>query len=235
MQLESEIDFPKKPIKCVLTFDGVKSADAPAADLVFTHGAGGTLDSEAIANIVQGFVSSGSTIWCFQGNVNLQSRVKMFRAVIGSMEKGESATCVGGRSMGARAAIMAAPTGKSHYVLMSYPLHTDNQVRDGILLGLPSTAKVIFVSGDRDSMCKISRLDAVRKKMQCQTWRVVVEGADHGMAVKPKAGTKPVGLKTGIVVAEWLRGDGVDNNREGTIRWNEKSEQVEWTGWFSGS
>lgn len=66
----------------------------------------------------------------------------MSKAVIGSMEKGESATCVGGRSMGARAAIMADPTGKSrHYMLMSYPLHTDVQVRDGILLGLPAAAK----------------------------------------------------------------------------------------------
>lgn len=71
--------------------------------------------------------------------------------------------------------------------------------------------------------------------MQFQTWRVVVEGKDHAMLVRPEAGTKPLGLKPGVVVAKCLRGDGFEKNREGAIPWNEESEQVEWTWWFSGS
>ncbi|KAI4119092.1 MAG: hypothetical protein LQ338_007330 [Usnochroma carphineum] len=231
MKWHYEIEYPRKPIKCVLTSSGESSTEAPSQDLVFTHGAGGTLESDAVANFVEGFASSGSAILCFQGNMNLQSRVKMFKVVIESGDHEGSITCVGGRSMGARAAIMAAPTGISHYVLVSYPLHTDKDVRDGILLELPDTAKVIFVSGDKDNMCEISQLDAVRKKMQCLTWRIVVGGADHGMTVTPKAGTKAVGLKTGEVVAEWLGGENLNDNHEGKITWNEETEQAQWTGW----
>ncbi|KAI4191841.1 MAG: hypothetical protein LQ346_004589 [Caloplaca aetnensis] len=217
---------------CVLTTKGEEtSSDAPTPDLIFTHGAGGTLNSEAIADFVEGFASSGLAILCFQGNMNLRSRVKMFKAVVESQEGQVSRKCVGGRSMGARAAILAAPAETSHYVLISYPLHTDKQVRDEILLELPESAKVIFVSGDRDSMCEIHRLDAVREKMRCRTWRVVVEGADHGMTVKPKAGTKPVGLKTGEVVAGWLQGDYLGDGREGKIVWDGEAERAEWSGW----
>ncbi len=134
--------------------------------------------------------------------------------------------------MGARAAILAASAAEtSYYVLVSYPLHTDNEVRDEILLGLPDSAKIIFVSGDRDGMCEISRLDAVRGEMRCQTWRVVVEGADHGMTVKPKAGTKAMGVKTGEVVAGWLRGDCLGDGREGKIRWDAEAERAHWSGW----
>ncbi|KAL8749342.1 MAG: hypothetical protein Q9184_006843 [Pyrenodesmia sp. 2 TL-2023] len=231
MQVKFDVEYPKKPIKCVLTSEGEVSSDTTAPDLIFTHGAGGTLDSDAIAHFVEGFASSGLAILCFQGNMNLQSRVKMFKAVIESQEEQVSVTSVGGRSMGARAAILAAPAGTSHYVLISYPLQTDKQVRDDILLELPQSAKVIFVSGNGDSMCEISRLDAVRERMQCQTWKVVVAGADHGMTVKPKAGTKPVGLKTGEVVAGWLQGHCLSDDHEGDILWNEEAERAEWSGW----
>ncbi len=233
MQIKFNVEYPKKSITCVLTSEGDKtSSDAPTPDLIFTHGAGGTLNSEAIAHFVEGFSSTGLAILCFQGNMNLQSRVKMFKAVIESQQGQVSRKCVGGRSMGARAAILAASAEEmSHYVLVSYPLHTDKEVRDEILLGLPESAKVIFVSGDRDGMCEIGRLDAVRGKMRCRSWRVVVEGADHGMAVKPKAGTKAVGVKVGEVVAGWLQGDCLGDGREGNIRWDAEAERAEWSGW----
>ncbi|KAL8929556.1 MAG: hypothetical protein Q9208_001225 [Pyrenodesmia sp. 3 TL-2023] len=230
MQVKFDVEYPKKSVRCVLTSKG-GSSDTPAPDLIFTHGAGGTLDSDAIVNFVEGFASSGLAVLCFQGNMNLQSRIKMFKTVIESQEEHISVMSAGGRSMGARAAILAAPAGTSHYVLVSYPLHTDKQVRDDVLLELPESAKVIFISGDRDSMCEISRLDAVRERMQCQTWRVVVEDANHGMTLKPKAGTKPVGLKTGEVVASWMQGHCLNDGREGKISWNEEAKRADWSGW----
>ena len=83
--------------------------------------------------------------------------------------------------MGARAAVMAATTETTHLVLVSYPLHTDKEVRDQILLDLPESVKAIFVSGDHDNMCDLDRLEAVRSNMKRRTWRVVVQDADHGM------------------------------------------------------
>lgn len=133
--------------------------------------------------------------------------------------------------MGARAAVMAASDLTSHLVLISYPLHTDKDVRDQILVDLASDIQVIFVSGDRDSMCDLQRLKAVRGKMRCKTWTIVVEGADHGMNVTPKAATEEVVKKSGEVVAAWVENND-ERHTEGRIFWNSEGF-AEWTGWCS--
>ncbi|KAL2040609.1 hypothetical protein N7G274_006588 [Stereocaulon virgatum] len=232
------IDFhPKAPIECLYSAKSIGDLHCTKPDLIFTHGAGGTLHSEAMTNFTHGFVSLASRpkIFCFKGNINLKSRVNMFAAVIES--RGEhnghgvktSAISLGGRSMGARAAVMAATKDTTHLVLVSYPLHTNNEVRDEILLDLPQSIKVIFVSGDHDSMCDLDRLEAVRRKMKCKTWRVVVRNADHGMNVKPKAGTQDVGRKIGEVVAHWL-GNCNEELSEGKVLWDPEAEISQWSG-----
>ena len=220
---------PKPPINCLYATKDTAGLACIDADLVFTHGAGGTLQSDAVANFTRGFASHSpqSSILCFQGNMNLKARVKMFSEVMASDLNAKIPRCLGGRSMGARAAVMAATETTTHLVLVSYPLHTAKETRDQVLLDLSASIKVIFVSGDRDEMCNLERLEEVRGKMQCKTWRVVVENADHGMNVKPKAGTREVGRKTGDVVAKWLKSS--DNCREGNIAWNE--EMAQWSGW----
>ncbi|KAI4244970.1 MAG: hypothetical protein L6R42_010314 [Xanthoria sp. 1 TBL-2021] len=150
----------------------------------------------------------------------------MFSTVISDQK---APTSQGGRSMGARAAVMAATEETKHLMLISYPLHTGDQVRDQILLDISPSVKVIFVSGDRDSMCDLTRLDEVRSKMKCQSWRIIVEGADHGMDMKPKKPTQAVGIKTGEVVAGWIQAND-DSRREGSILCDEGGE-VKWTGW----
>ena len=126
---------------------------------------------------------------------------------------------------------MAVTKNSSHLVLVSYPLHTAKETRDQLLLDLPASIKVIFVCGDRDEMCDLERLEEVRRKMNCKTWRVVVQDADHGMNVKPKAGTQEVGRKTGDVVAMWLKASDT-NSREGKIVWNADEETAQWSGWL---
>ena len=226
---------PKPPISCIYTTKSADDLDQTDAALVFTHGAGGTLQSDAIANFAHGFASHSrqSSILCFQGNMNLKSRVKMFSEVIASDLNLKIPHCLGGRSMGARAAVMAATENVTHIVLVSYPLHTTKETRDQVLLDLPMSTKVIFVSGDQDKMCDLERLEEVRKKMNCTTWRVVVQDADHGMTVKPKAGTQKVGRETGNVVAMWLKASDV-NLREGRISWNAGEETAQWSGWSRG-
>ena len=128
---------------------------------------------------------------------------------------------------------MAATEDATHLVLVSYPLHTAKETRDQALLNLSASVKVIFVSGDRDEMCDLERLEEVRKEMKCKSWRVVVQNADHGMNVKPKAGTREVGKKTGDVAAMWLEASDV-GLREGRIIWNADEETAHWSGWSSG-
>lgn len=83
--------------------------------------------------------------------MNLASRVKMFNVVIDNINqelvsngKGE-VKAIGGRSMGARAAVMAAGARGGvvkELVLVSYPLVNGGDVRDQILLDIESDVKV---------------------------------------------------------------------------------------------
>ncbi|CZR64983.1 uncharacterized protein PAC_14883 [Phialocephala subalpina] len=227
----------KNPIKCISSSPSDSATTTTPPPLIFTHGAGGTLQSDAILNFRTGFATQ-SPITCFQGSMNLSSRVKMFDAVITHESKTVPVTALGGRSMGARAAVMAAK-GKAdvkYLVLVSYPLHTGKgDVRDEILMEIDKSVKVLFVVGDRDSMCDLERLEGVRSKMTAESWRVVVEGADHGMSVKPKVGTKAVGELVGRVVVEWLNEiqESVleDKRKEGRIWWDGDEQKEKWGGW----
>ena len=226
--LPFEVPFPpKSAIKCVYSSQYKDHEVTP--NLIFTHGASGTLKADAVVNFSNGFASySEAGIVCFQGNMNLKSRVKMFNAVTDHLG---FPNCLGGRSMGARAAVMAATEETTHLVLISYPLHTDKDLRDQILLELPPSVKVIFISGTKDAMCDLDRLEQVRGRMKCKTWRVVVQEADHGMNLSPKSGTKDVGRKIGEVVAHWL-GNADEVKREGKIEWDADAAISQWRGWI---
>lgn len=236
-QTSFEIAFSSKPIACTLnspddmhdSHDEKKRGwrECPNPALLFTHGAGGDLNSDAMLHFRLGFALQ-LPILCFQGNMNLKSRVKMFNAVV---EAQTSPTNLGGRSMGARAAVMVASGSTHRLVLVSYPLHTAKDLRDDILLALPPSIKVIFVSGDRDSMCDLHRLEQVREKMKCKTWRVVVKDADHGMKLKPSAGSADVVRKSGEVVAAWIL-QSAEDATEGNISWDQQKGAI-WSGWCS--
>jgi predicted alpha/beta-hydrolase family hydrolase len=154
--------------------------------------------------------------------MNLGARVKGFHACIAHLEETEddkNRVVFGGRSMGARGAVVAAseaiksskPSPSSvNLVLVSYPLQGPKDVRDQILLDLPADVSVLFISGDRDSMCPLKLLRGVIKKMKAQTWLVVVEGLDHGMHGK---GERVLGEQSGQVAAEWVAGQRGEKER----------------------
>ncbi|GAB7341791.1 hypothetical protein MBLNU457_g0120t1 [Dothideomycetes sp. NU457] len=204
-----------------------KSATMPS--LIFTHGAGGGIETPATVEFARGFVSI-DTIVCFQGTMNLKSRVKSFHTVIEDQDWGYS---LGGRSMGARAAVMTANEyGKTHsLVLVSYPLVSEKgDVRDEILLEIPADVAVLFVIGDGDKMCPLDQLSDVRKRMKATSWLVVVKGANHGMDVKPKRATEPVRRETGEVAAQWLKRRDLEK-LEAVIEWSQEDEKVSTTAW----
>jgi predicted alpha/beta-hydrolase family hydrolase len=190
--------------------------------LIFTHGAGGTITSEGMANFSAGFAKDPTaSIICFQGNMNLKSRVRMFDAVHDNViktYKHETPIALGGRSMGARGAVMAAMEDTRCLILASYPLQTDKEVRDQILLDLPAAKDVLFISGDHDSMCDLEMLNEVRRKMKAKSWLIRVRDADHGMNAKPKRATRAIGEETGSIAAAWLH-ERKDNDTEREIWW----------------
>ena len=201
--------------------------------LIFTHGAGGGLSNEATKNFADGFAEVSSVV-SFQGNMNLKGRVNSFNAVV----KHENAkVALGGRSMGARAAVIAASEPDADVdavILASFPLvgAQKGDSREQILLDLPEGVDVLFIFGSNDSMCTMHHLWQVVKKMKARSWIVEVQGADHGMSIMSKAGVEPVRKFQGRLAANWLaERDAL--KRYCSLSW--RANQVESTGWQDSS
>ena len=166
--------------------------------------------------------------------MNLQNRVRCFGAVVENegVVGGMTGVALGGRSMGARAAVMGIKEQgweRGALVLVSYPLiNPKGDVRDEILLGVERGVDVLFVSGERDSMMDWERLEQVRGEMKARSFVVVVKGADHGMGLtgKAKKGVERMRVETGKMAAEWLeeRGDEGEGWTK-ILKWDEAQEK----------
>ncbi|CAN9270455.1 unnamed protein product [Alternaria alternata] len=222
-------ELVKKPIQC---HQYTPSSSNSSPTLIFTHGAGGTLSADAVVNFSTGF-SEYLPVLAFQGSMNLKARTKGFHACIEETHSSQKTTqkrkskeqikrkrmLLGGRSMGARAAVIAASEHLAEQdheqedmsiqlILVSYPLQgPKDDLRDQILLDLPESIGVLFIIGDKDAMCPLDLLNETRSKMVAKSQVVVVRDADHGMNIKPASATKEVGESTGRVAAWWVEGD----------------------------
>ncbi|KAI4604531.1 hypothetical protein J4E83_011095 [Alternaria metachromatica] len=229
-------DLVKKPIECH-QYTPTSSPSTPPPTLIFTHGAGGTLSADAVVNFCTGY-SSSIPILAFQGSMNLKARTKGFHACIDELNSSQSTAqkgakedtsgsktlLLGGRSMGARAAVIAATEHLAslddkekeelsiQLILVSYPLlGPKDELRDQILLDLPKSVRILFISGDEDAMCPIDTLNETRDKLTAQSQLVVVTDANHGMNVVPASRTQRVGEETGRLAARWVEGGLVED------------------------
>lgn len=191
----------------------------------------------------------------FSGPLNLPSRVKQFHTVLGYLkQQGHTQTgqvVLGGRSMGARAAATAfvemQPEEKvksNRLVLQSYPLSgtkssktteaEDAARRRQLLVALPPSAEVLFLTGSQDKLCPIELLNRAREDMSARSWSVVVEGADHGLEMKRLGKTnasKTVRQALGAVAGAWCRAAALPAHTEMSLSWNGELEQVINSGW----
>lgn len=232
-----QLDFKKdKHIPCER-----RECSSPSShSLIFTHGAGGGLESAAMKSFASGFSRHGR-ITSFQGNMNLTSRVGMFRTVVSHQqeEHDKDAIVLGGRSMGARAAVLATLELVSEgvevkaLVLVSYPLtaskngkqEREYERREKILLDLPESTDVLFICGTKDVQCDIEALNEVREGMRGRSWMVKARDADHGMSVVPKAGTQACGELMGEVAARWLE-ERDQEKRICEIHWDKEEDKA---------
>ena len=231
-----------KPIECRL----YKSTSLLSAypGIIATHGASGTNLTSSLVHLATGLATSFHT-QTFQGPMNLLTRTKQFHAVLShyldqnpaprSKERAE--VIFAGRSMGARAAVLASTSlpdavaeqvTARKVVLASYPLISPKgDSRADILLALPSDTLVLFITGDRDSMCPLPALQKARKEMKAPSWLLVAKGADHGMGLSPKAAVSAVGEMAGKAAVEWVR-DRDAEKTEGRLWWDGGKVKVEW-------
>ena len=206
--------------------------------LVLTHGAGGNHRAAAMNYLQAGSLSS-MPVLRFSGPMNLKARTKQFRTACEQVKTTtEKLSIVGGRSMGARAALAlrnASPDLVHPRVLLhSFPLvgqRADDKSREQLLLDAASDTQILFVTGSGDNMCPIQKLNEVRKRMQAKSWLIVAENANHGMDVKGgKKATEAVGIRIGELVGEWLLSEDLDVEKtEASISYDKG--KVVWSDW----
>ncbi|KAF2166494.1 hypothetical protein M409DRAFT_54835 [Zasmidium cellare ATCC 36951] len=236
------LPFNDKLIVCERHQPPNSSDDENPPSLIFTHGAGGGIANPATRDFARGFGGVESVV-CFQGTMNLVNRVKAFRAAVG----GVGGKVLGGRSMGARAAVLTALEMVDEggdvpeaLVLVSWPLTAgkdgkrEPERREEILKDLPSGIDVLFVLGDRDVQCEMGLFEEVRRGMKARSWVLVVKGADHGMSLREKGGVEGMRMRMGEVAAKWLE-ERDDGRRACELEWNGKRGEVECSGWMSSS
>ncbi|KAF2724485.1 hypothetical protein K431DRAFT_145202 [Polychaeton citri CBS 116435] len=217
-------------------------ASETKSKLIFTHGAGGGLANPATRLFAEGY-GALSPVVCMQGTMNLKSRVDTFRTVV-AHERGEKASdearALGGRSMGARAATIAATEEYNDaeegaeplaLVLVSYPLISGGakgkgDVRDQILYDLPEGTSVLFIVGIEDTQCPLPQLEGVIAKMKGkEVWLMEVQRADHSMSLKPKGAVEPLRRESGEIAARWVSDRDYLTDKHVVLEWDEEREE----------
>lgn len=178
----------------------------PAAEmrptaLLLGHAAGSALDERVLVAVASGLSSVGVTVGTFNfpyrqaGGRRPPDRADRLRSafadVAGAFAAGSAARTVviGGRSMGGRIASLLAADGVGDGVVaLGYPLCPGGRMppdprRSAHWPRL--TVPVLFVHGDRDRLCPVPELDAVRTEHLGSAAHSahVIAGADHGFRV----------------------------------------------------
>ena len=205
--------------------------------LIFTHGLETGIEDPKTSEFAEGF-STISPVVCFQGNRSLQARIRAFHKVT---QHENPSSALGGRSMGARAAVLTAlERGKDEntaLVLVSYPLFAGHagetrefERRERILLDLPASVDVLFIIGSEDPQGHLKDLAQVRTRMKARSWLVEVQGADHGMDLKSDRGSRLTRIMSGVIAARWLRARD-STKRYCCLWWNEDAVEVQVDSW----
>jgi len=132
-----------------------------------------------------------------------------WRAVINAVRGRDRRIVVGGRSMGGRIASQVVAQGArvDALALFAYPLHPPGrpaQTRDEHLPSI--TCRTLFCSGTNDAFAAPDELRAAAAKVKRSTVHLL-EGADHGFAVKKASGRtrEHVWDEAVTAMARWLR------------------------------
>lgn len=209
-----------------VTVDGAKlpvRVTAPArgarATVVLAHGAGGDMRAVLLVALARGLAERGLRVVRFDFAYRAAGRsipepmpklVRAWEAVAAfARDLGSGALVVGGKSMGGRAASMAAAAGLrcDGLVFLGYPLHPagkKDKLRDA---HLPDIAPpMLFVQGTRDSLCDLDLLRPVLARVGRRARLHVVEGGDHSLDVPKRSGRTRAEVQGEVAeaIARWV-------------------------------
>ena len=196
----------------------------PELDLIFTHGRGSKLSNEAIVAFTEGWARTQTTL-NFEDTGDLNRRAGIFRAL---MLAYPSTTSLGGRSMGARAAVrgsMYSPPRK--LIMFTYPLIRGLDERFEELLELKSDVDVLLELGDSDAHCHEIHLKVVRQRMRARTWWVRMVNGDHALWYDPDEKRTALCNIAGQIAARW------NVSRDPELTELTDANQPTWTNWMA--
>ncbi|GFY66019.1 testis-expressed protein 30 [Trichonephila inaurata madagascariensis] len=167
-KMEISIPYKNKVIPAVISCLSLKKMDLNKR-IVLTHGAGGDLKTPQLSAMASFFADQEFAILRFTcKGLNIKYRINVFTNVLMYLNKeyNPKGIFIGGRSMGARAAVLI--TLDTDYlqnssvfkkilgvICLSYPLHkagNTSDLRDEPLK--KSKLPVFFLSGTKDEMCE---------------------------------------------------------------------------------
>ncbi|XP_057191895.1 testis-expressed protein 30 [Triplophysa rosa] len=192
------IPFEQKQLDGVFTVPA--DVTALRAAVVMTHGAGGDMHISHLETMARALACSGVLCLRFTcKGLNLAYRIRAYRAAVDYLKAHERYTpnsiFLGGRSMGARAAVAVGRVmcaeqedAVQGLLCLSFPLHppgkTHTHIERSQDLRALSHTPVLFVSGTADTMCEQKLMENVIKLMQCPIAVHWVKGASHGLTVR---------------------------------------------------
>lgn len=171
--------------------------------LVLGHGAGADQSSAFMVAAARALASRGVTVVTFNFPYTEAGRrtpdrgpvlEATFRAVLDDVRAHTPGrVAIGGKSMGGRIAsqIAAAGAPAEALVFFGYPLHPPGRPGQQRAAHLPRIAQpMLFLQGSRDAFGTPDELRPILAGLPRATLHVV-EGADHGFAVRKKDGRAP--------------------------------------------
>ncbi|GBL99350.1 Testis-expressed protein 30 [Araneus ventricosus] len=189
------IPYKNKVIEAVVDCLVSKKADLKEKHwIVLTHGAGGDLKTPQLSAIASLLSDKGFAVLRFTcKGLNIKYRINVFTEVLVYLNKEyePKKICIGGRSMGARAAVMLTSDNKvfdfnpvfkkiTGIICLSYPLHKPgnlNDLRDEPLK--KSKLPIFFLSGTKDEMCESNVFENVLYSMKSPYKIHWLDGCTH--------------------------------------------------------
>lgn len=192
------------PVTCIVT----PPRSPQGAFFVLAHGAGGSLEDPLLVEVARALAKRGHGVARFNfgyrdAGRRLPDRAPILEAtwleVLQHLRRRRKARrfILGGKSMGGRMASHLAARGEAMHglLLLGYPLQPmtrPSRKPDAPAPVLRSAhlpeieAPTLFVQGTRDPLCDLALLRPALASMKARRDLLVIEGADHSLAVPKK-------------------------------------------------
>ncbi|MCK9197017.1 MAG: dienelactone hydrolase family protein [Syntrophales bacterium] len=192
--------------------------------VIIAHGAGNDKDHPLLIAIAEGLAEAGYITARFnfpykekghkapdRQEILEQTWIKVLEYLQGKDGFELESFVAVGKSLGGRVASQLVAAGRlkvSGLVFLGYPLHPPGhpeQLRDAHLYRI--SIPMLFFAGTRDSLCDMSQLKMVLKRISSPWDLSIIEGGNHSLALPASAGVSPEKIYANLTtrIIRWLK------------------------------